>query len=440
MKKYVGLLFAGALFVPLAGHSQNQLPPGTEAPPDSSQRAASSALDDAESKIEQHNLQAARPLVQKYLKEHPQDARGLFDLGYLDQAENLQDAAAQDYRRAIAADPKQFESRLALGLMLAQQGKLDEARDQLQKATLLTPSAPNPEAQAQAFRGLAELDRTKDPEAAKDALLSALRLSRETPQDLLLTAQIAEASGDEETAATAYRNLLASKPDSAIASQAAGGLTHLLLKERKYSEAEPLLTSALGRDPDDPALNAQLAATLIAENKSSQALPVLEKLHQLEPNNPSVQQMLADAYSETGHPEKADPIYSQIALAHPNDPEALQAQAKNLMKEQRYSEAQEIFARVLQLKPDDGDSWSGLAFAASENKQYSTALQALSMRAKYLPETSGSYFLWATSYDNLHQPRQAEEYYRKFIAASGGKFPDQEWQAKQRLAVLGRTH
>ncbi len=167
---------------------------------------------------------------------------------------------------------------------------------------------------------------------------------------------------------------------------------------------------------------------------------MLETLRQLEPDNASVDQMLADAYAQAGHPEKADPIYARMALANPGNEDILAAQGQNLLRERLYPQAQEVFERAVKLKPDDGDAWSGLAFAASENKQYQATLKALSMRAKYLAETPAIYFLWATSYDNLHLSKQAQEYYHKFLASADGKFPDQEWQAKHRLVALGGSH
>jgi len=414
--------------------AQNQLPPGTRAP-DTAQ-SVQSDRETAEAKMEQRDFDGARPLLEKYLKQNPGDARALFDLGYLEDAAGNQEPAAADYRKAIAADPKQFEAHLALGLLLAHQSKFDEARDQVQQATLL--EAPNPAAKAEAFRTLARLDRASDPPAARDALVSALQLSPETPADLLLTAQIAEANDDNELAQTAYEHLLAIHPPPPP--PVAAGLAQLLLKEKKYSDAEPLLKSALERDPRDPGLNAQLVTALLGQGKSDQALPVLETLQQLEPGNSSVDQMLADAYSQAGHPDKADPIYARMVLAHPGDEEILAGQGQNLLRERLYPQAQQVFERAVKLKPDDGDAWSGLAFAASENKQYSTALHALSMRAKYLEETPATYFLWATSYDSLHVSKSAQEYYRKFLAASGGKFPDQEWQARHRLVALGGSH
>ena len=48
-----------------------------------------------------------------------------FNRGYCDDAEGHTEAAEGYYRKAIAADPKQFEARLALGLLLAQAGSVD---------------------------------------------------------------------------------------------------------------------------------------------------------------------------------------------------------------------------------------------------------------------------------------------------------------------------
>jgi tetratricopeptide (TPR) repeat protein len=445
------ILTAAAVLVAGAGavQAQNQLPPGTQLPDSGAEGKGNLApatvkpdREAAESKIEQKDFDGARPLLEKYLSQNPGDSRALFDLGYVEDAGGHEEAAAADYRKAIATDPKQFESRLALGLLLAHQAKWDEAREQMGQATVLTPAPPNPGAQAEAFRTLAKLDRTSDPTAARDALVAALKLSPETQDDLLLTAQIAEANDDTELAQTAYQRLLASHPapSASLASAATGGLVQILLKQRKYGDAEPLVKSALARDPDDPALNAQLATVLLAQGKSDEALPVLEKLRQLEPGNASVDQMLADAYSQAGHPEKADPIYARMVLAHPEDEDILAGQGENLLRERLYPQAQQVLERAVRLKPEDGDAWSGLAFAASEDKQYSAALHALSMRSKYLQETPATYFLWATCYDNLHSSKLAQDFYRKFLAAADGKFPDQEWQAKHRLVALGGSH
>jgi hypothetical protein len=58
------------------------------------------------------------------------------------------------------------------------------------------------------------------------------------------------------------------------------------------------------------------------------------------------------------------------------------------------------------------------------------------MRSKLLPDNASTYFLWATSYDTLHQKAQAVVFYHHFLEAAAGKYPNQEWQARQRLQLL----
>lgn len=429
--------------------------------------SSSSELFSIENKIEAKDLDRARPLLEEYLRQHPEDARARFDLGFLEEAAGQDGPAAGSYRKAIAQSPNQFESRLALGLLLSRQGKLEEAREELEQATALSSFAPTPEAAAEAFRGLARVDRTANPAAARQALLAALKISAETSEDLLLTAQIAEASDDPDTAEEAYRRLLSQSGEppkngtvdeqgmaaqgmkdeaggegtvkDQFAEEAASGLAQILLDRNQYVDAEAVLGGALARAPEDPTLNAQWAAVLIGEGKKDESLAPLEKLHQREPGNDAVNQMLADAYVQAGHPERADPIYSSMAQSRPGDPAVLDAQAKNLILEEQYGRAQQILERAVKLNAADAEAWSELALAASRQSEYSTALQALSMRAKYLPETAASYFLWATAYDKLHDYQEARQAYHHFLSVAAGKFPAQEQQARERLGALSRN-
>ncbi|MBT9332732.1 tetratricopeptide repeat protein [Paracidobacterium acidisoli] len=433
-------IFAFAFVAALAAGSSSfaaaqaaSLPPGTQVE-DNAQSPAAGPLAEAESSLAARDYAKAAATLDIWLSAHPDDARALFDRGYAEDAQGHTDVAATWYRKAIAADPKQFESRLALGLILAAKGD-DGAREQLEAAAKLEPNPPNPDAKAQADRALARLLRNNDPEGAKNALLDALKLSPETPDDTLLTAEIAEAAGDPDTAQQAYQRVLQEQPDS---SQAIAGLAHLLIAQKKYADAEPLVSSALKRDPDDPALNAQMATILAGEGKEAEAVSVLEKLHGLAPGNQSVGGMLADAYMQTGALDKADALYQQLLSAAPRDPEFLDARGQILIRQEHYAGAIAAFQKAVAAKPDDADALGGIAFAASKTAQYPLELQALSTRSKYVADTPVTLFLYATAYDNLHQTEAAADYYHRFLAAAQDKFPDQEWQARHRLIALGK--
>ena len=381
--------------------AQSTLPPGTSSPDDPAQHlqqeSASDPLADAEAAIAAQKFPQAASLLDILLSAHPTDARALFDRGYVADAQNQTPAAESWYHKAIAADPKQFEAHLALGLLLVAKNDPDGARQELQLAAQLEPNPPNPAAKAQADRALARLLRSTDPTGARDALVAALKLTPETPADTLLTAEIAEAAGNNDIAEDAYKRALQADPDS---SQASAGLAHLYMIEKRYADAQPLVEAALRRDPDDPALNAQLAAILNGQGK------------------------------------QADALFLQLLAADPNNVSILDAHGQVLIHQQRYADAVAAFQKAAAANPDDVDAWSGIAFADSELHNYHEELAALSTRSKFAEENPSTLFLRATAYDNLHQSKAAADYYHRFLAAAQGKFPDQEWQAKHRLVAL----
>lgn len=414
--------------------AQQQLPPGAHDPDEQKQPAAApDPLGEIEGQIAQKDYTGARAKLDVYLSTHPNDARALFDSGYIEDALGKDDAAAAGYRHAIKVDPKQFEAHLSLGLLLARLNEAEEAKTELEAATKLEPSEPDPAAKGRAWRALAQLTRNIDPSEAKQALLEALKITPETPDDVLLTAEIAEASQDNETAEVAYRRVLAQQPDSPAAT---AGLAHLLIAQKKYVDAEPLIRAALQKNPGDPALNSQLASLLLEQNKTDEALDLMKKVHDKAPTDPAVNLMYAHALMTAGDVTTATTIYEQLLQVQPDNPDLLEDYAQCLIHQQRYNEAIAQFQKALHLDQNDAEAWGGLAFAASEAHQPQLTLQALSMRSKITPDTPPTYFLKATAYDNLHQNKAAAEAYRQFLETAGGKFPNQEWQAKQRLAVL----
>ncbi len=434
------LLSAGAGFAQQSSSSQGPKVDGTaqDAQEANAQEVAPQVAS-AEAAIASSDWKSAEAKLNVWLAGHPQDTRALFDAGYVADAQNRMDDAARFYRRAIATNPKSIEAHLSLGLLLARQGKQDEARSELVTATTLDPGEAGPALKARAWRALAEIDRPSpghagDASAATNDLLEALKLSPETPNDILLAAGLAEQAGQYDDAEAAYRRLLAKDPTSAPAN---AGLAHLMIRKKQYPEAEKFLRSAMEKLPDDPTLTAQLATVLTAEDKA-EALPLLQKLHAAHPDDVSITGMLADVLGVAGDIAGSDELYVKLLAASPNDADLLVSHGQNLVRLGKDTEAVATFDKATRIDPANSDAWSGLAFASSKIKQPTVTLHALSMRSKFLPENASTYFLWATSYDSLHQKVQAVAYYRHFLEAAAGKFPDQEWQARQRIQLLSK--
>ena len=434
MRRFVFLFALAGLFAALIPSRAQESPQATAGKP---AQEIPADLTAAEASIANSDFKSAATKLDAYLASHATDARALFDAGYVaDHLDHLDEAAAF-YRRAIQANPNSFESHLALGLLLARQGKRDEAHTELSAATVLDPGESGPPLKARAWRALARLDAPAagvagNPQLASSELLEALKLTPETPADTLLAADLAAASGQSAAAEAAYRRVLAADPKSVAANS---GLAHVLILEKHYPEAEKCIQLALEQQPDDPALTAQLATVLAAQDDAA-ALPLLQKLHAAHPADAAITRMLAQVLAQAGQYEASDKLYAGLLAKSPDDVELLVAQGQNLIRQQRFAEALASFDKATKLDSADGDAWSGVAFAASRVHQPSLAVHALTMRARFLPELPATYFLWATSYDSLNDRNAAITYYHHFLDSSGGKFPNQEWQAKQRLQVL----
>ena len=338
------------------------------------------------------------------------------------------------FSTAAPSPPTPIRSRLTSPSACSSRGKINSPKRVLSSlaATTLDPGVADPALKARAWRALARIDRDTNPGAASNDLLEALKLTPETPADTLLAAELAEKSGQLEAAAAAYRRVLDKDPNSAAAS---AGLAHLLIERKDYAGAETLLRAALAKNPDDPTLTAQLA-TVLADQDKAEALPLLQKLHAAHPTDPAVTRMLAAVLADAGDFAGSDQLFLQLLAASPEDPELLVSHAQNFVHEGQLDQAYAIFGKVTQIDPANVDGWSGLAFTASRLGHPDVTVHALAMRSRYLPENASTLFLWATAYDSLHQKTQAAAYYHRFLDASSGRLPNQEWQARQRLQIL----
>jgi predicted Zn-dependent protease len=418
-----------------------QLPAGTTDTTQHPIQKQDPLLTQADEALQKQDFATAEKLLTTLVEKSPNDPHLLYDLGFaqdaLAETPDQITAAETSYRRSIAADPAYFDPHLALGLLLARNGKLTLARTEFLTATTL--KTDNPALKARAYRALARIDQTSNPATASDELLSALKISPETPDDILLSGELAEASGDTAAAEAAYRRLLAADPQNHDATAA---LTHLLLHQQKPDQAESLLTAALAKDPDNPTLNAQLATLYDKQGKTAEAIPIVEKLHGTHPDDPNITRLLARLYSRSQQYDQANTLYAGLVAASPRDTVLLDDQADALIHLKRFAEAEALLKRAVAdpsafpSKDDLGSAASHLAFASSANNDPNGTLQALTLRATVLANSPSSLFLAATAHDKLHHIKQATDLYKQFLLVANGQFPDEEWEARHRLITL----
>ena len=422
-----------------------QLPPGTRSVDDTShQDAVTAQIREAESALEKQDYKGAEEKLKTLAAANSKDGRIWYDLGFAEERNGEEADAAKAYAASIAALPGFAEPKVALGLLDARAGRTEAAHSELMDAANLATAAP--ELRARALRALAHLDETSHPDAARTELLEALKLSPESPDDVLMAAELADRAGDAADAVTTYRRALTLMPGDV---DATAGLAHALQKEGKLADADTVLTAGLKAHPNDPRLVAQATTLYAAEGKAAQAIPLLEQLRASEPKiaaDPDTTQLLAQLYYVNGDNAAAEKLYTQLLAATPNDPVLLDALGSAQVKQSHDAEAEATLEKAVALRAafhDDqawGEAEGHLAFAASKNHDPQTCLDALDARSTVLPNSPTSLFLEATAHDTLHQIKPAIAAYKAFLVLAGDKFPDQTFEAQHRLIALEHAH
>ena len=433
-------LLALALAFTAAAAAQ-QLPPGTHNADDHTREAVDAArMQNAETALEKGDFTAAESALRALALDHPHDAHILFDLGFA-QEHNGEDAEAEtSYKAALAADPANAEAQVSLGLLDARRNRLPEARRELR--TVADSATASPQLRGRALRALALIDQQSNPAQATDEILKAIQLTGETSADTEFAGETALRAGDFPDAERAFVKALSADPDNINARL---GLARALAAEKRPADAEATLQPALKAHPADERVVAQLAAVYAAEGKEADAIPLLETVRRENPaaaQNRALSAMLARLYAMNGRDADAEPLLRSLLASTPDDPVLLDELGGVQLRQAQYAQAQQTLTRAVALRAafHDDRAWaeaeSHLAFAAQRNQQPAVALQALAARSTVLPDSPASLFLQATAFDALHQYKNAARLYRAFLQSAGGKFPDEEFEARHRLVAL----
>ena len=405
-------------------------------------RVADDTVTRAEAAIEKKDFATAEPLLDQAVKSNAQDFRAWYDLAYVYTATNRAQEAIDAYKKSVAAKPDVFETNLNLGLALAQAGD-PSAETYLRSATTLKPAAHPNDSLAQAWTALARLLRKSNPKASLDAYAKVAQLKPNDPEPHLAAAEVADRAKDFTTAEAEYRKASELDPKSA---EAVAGLANVYMETKRFDEAEQALkkyiaiADAAGQsdapNPQAASAHIQLGRVLAELHRRPEAIAEFEAGLKQSPDDVKALRQLAWLYLQDKQYDKAEAAFRQVTGKSPNDADAHHGLGSALLEQKKFPEAQEELLKAVQLKGDLADAYADLAFAASENKQYALTLKALDYRAKFLPELPGTLFLRATALDHLGDREHASESYKAFLAASNGRYPDQEWQARHRLIAI----
>ncbi|HEX3091120.1 MAG TPA: tetratricopeptide repeat protein [Candidatus Angelobacter sp.] len=391
---------------------------------------AADALKDAESLLQKQQYAQAEEKLQTIVTQQSENPQACFDLGFAQSHQGKTTEAIAAYKKATQLSPKWFEAQQNLGLTLAKSGDLPAAATALKIAVTLKPTVGGQQALAAAWLSLAQVTEESQPQESLAAYQKASELDPASSEAQLGAARMAERSGNAAAAEQQYLKLAEAGNNDSIER-----LIGLYLKQKRFADAESWLHKYISANPQNAAAQLQLGKLLAAEGKSQEAIAALEPVYKSSPE-PKLAAELATLHLEARQYPAAADLLRPLIAQNPNDAQLYLEYGSALMHQLKYPEAQTVLLRAVQLKPDLVEAYSDLAYAAEQNKNYELTIRVLDARAKLQPETPATLFLRATAYDNLRMYKPAAANYKLFLAAAGGKFPDQEFQARHRLKAI----
>ena len=373
--------------------------------------------------------------------------------------EGKYDAAAQAFRKAIEADPKDYFAHFNLAMAFTLLQRDPEAVAEYRKTLELKPGLYEAELNA----GIVLL-RQKNPAEALPLLEEA---AGHKPQEFRPRYYLAEAqlqTGDFGKAEESYKLAIALDAKSAGAQL---GMAQVLVQQGRISEADAYFRQAAQLEPkyreyllelaalyekasensqaiaiyrkfpDNPAAQARLGELLIESKQFEDAVPRLEEAFGKDPSAVN-RSALAAAYVFTRKLDKALPLLEQSVAAEPGNYDLRMMYARALRDKRQFQPAARQFYEAARLKPAEPKPWTelgGMLYMAGDLPQ---ALSAFEQAVRNGENTAGIWFLRAIILDKLRQIKPAKEAYERFLALSQGKSPDQEFQARQRVRILQR--
>jgi tetratricopeptide (TPR) repeat protein len=339
--------------------------------------------------------------------------------------------AIQAFRQAVAAAPSDYAAHFNLGFAYTMAGQDADAAGEYKQVLDLHPGVY--EAQVNLANSLFRLDRFADAEVAYRASLAlkadspaaasglGRSLAREATRDAAHQGNLAEADALYRKAAAAdpsYKDFL---------------LELATLYEEQHHGAEAI--AILREFPGNPAAQEHLGALLLDIGKSAEAIPPLEFAVMQSPTTANRLE-LAQAYSKEKQLAKAEPLAAAALAGAPDDNELRMFYGRLLRDQRKFPEAIAQFQDAAGRQPGLVAAWNELAGVLLITDQYQPALAAFDRVRALGAETPANLFFRATALDHLHRAKEALENYNGFLAASKGVFPNQEFQARQRVLVL----
>ncbi len=414
-------------------------------------------LQQADRAMQNGDFAAASQALETYLAKNPSDYRAEFNLALACSLTGRRADAITHYKNVLAREPELLPAHLNVGMLLFDDGHPEEAEAHLSAVVEKDPE--NVTADFYLASALAALKKVPEASAAYERVL------KKKPEDVRAQFAYAKLLEDSNPALAEehLRRVIALDPAQDEASFHLAAVLEARAAGNADALREPieLFRNYLEKHSDRVDVRVRLGEIFLAQKQYAAAAEQFEKARAGGDRSLPVAKSLLNAYlneddaarsekqksipefapdsvakSATKFNEKAVALVRELLSQDPRNAELHLLQGRLHMEKREYREAAGEFRQATALQPQSPDGYRNLASALFLLREYEGTVVALEKISQMNQDNAGTYFVRAISLDKLSLRKPALENYQKFLAADGGKNPDQEFQARQRSRII----
>ena len=294
-------------------------------------------------RVAQQDYSAAESAFRAALAIKPDLTTATGDLAQLYTATGRTDEARTLYNDLLAKNPNEVTALLGLADTYIAQQKWTEAIDAINRARTAARNDPAP-----GLKLLALYQMRQDWGGSKTV---AAELAAQFPGDaniLDTQGQAQSAAGDTDGAIASFKRAYALAPNSVpILSRYLTALN----SAKYFTEARGVLQEAIGRDPGNSSLKADLVRTEGEINGLDAAVAKAHALAASDPNNDIYDFVSAELYEQAGRSPEAIALLEKAAATRPSDENLTIALAGLYNRSGDFAKAEDVLAPRLQADP-----------------------------------------------------------------------------------------
>lgn len=347
--------------------------------------------------------------------------------------------AFADLQKVIELEPGFARGHRAMGQLLLDRDKVDEAKRELAKAVELDPKLTGVR-----IYYASVLLRTGEPQAAIEHLRVAIDQKEELPLAYALVGVAEERTGKLTEAFADYSKGIELDANNATAHEGRGRLlegrnefsraiedysiayryqpsrelaiklAELHTRVGQKQAAVQLYRKMLLEKPEDLVMRVEMACLMSDNDQGEEAGKEIVRVLAAKPTNPKLLARIGDFYFKEKAAQAVD-FYRRSLEGDPSDNRVRVQLGAALVRSMQIEAALPILSEAMAKEPDNYAAHASLATAMFKLKQFPEAAREFVWIIKVRPEVAASYYFLAISLDHLGDCEQADRAYREFV-------------------------